>query len=668
MKNILITVSFILVCLIAYSQVPQTINFQAQARGSDGKLLESEPIKTRFSILESSSSGSPVYIETHDATTDNSGLYNLSIGSGTTVQGDFTTINWSIQPKFLKVEVDAGDGSGFRLISTFQLASVPFAFYAAKADTSMHDSDKQSLSVTGNQLTITNGNSVSLPNASQWTDVSTDPNLLGIKYSDEKTGTYEFSNGNPTPGGVSVGLTVKNSKNTLNSWSFLDLVSNSNSPSANRSYITLKNPFSNYSIETRDSTMTFIRWIDTSGTPIFQFRPDFGYKFEAGNSYFSQRLGVGTNNFPTDIAAPLQIRGIDSQNVNISDLIQFNDESDNRRWHLSLENNTDLNFAQTGIAQDRLYLKSNGNVGIGTRQPDSKLSVTGLIESTLGGFKFPDGTIQSTASSQLNSAMDGSSVSLNKSLSIYADPGTTYTRVSWRRLQNNATDSLLYHFIPGQWYYFAVSKKSTGEAIIYINGKEMFKGNHANEAFNHTTFNIAASFFTSYGNFFNGTIDGIRVSNISKSTAQINQYWVSGTDFAVEANTFALWRFDEGVGSAINSSIGSYPGNLVGTPQWVTGKFGNALSFDGVNDYGFVNLNLPTSNVTYETWVRFNATSNSFSTILQPYGMFNLGLDLAQSSAKNNEGLVLQSPNGNCWKITIDNSGNLVKAPISCPN
>lgn len=39
-----------------------------------------------------------------------------------------------------------------------------------------------------------------------------------------------------------------------------------------------------------------------------------------------------------------------------------------------------------------------GNVGIGTLTPFSPLSVNGIIESTTGGFKFPDGSIQLTAS------------------------------------------------------------------------------------------------------------------------------------------------------------------------------------------------------------------------------------------------------------------------------
>ena len=45
----------------------------------------------------------------------------------------------------------------------------------------------------------------------------------------------------------------------------------------------------------------------------------------------------------------------------------------------------------------RFVVKENGNVGIGTSNPSSKFTVAGTIESGSGGFKFPDGTTQSTA-------------------------------------------------------------------------------------------------------------------------------------------------------------------------------------------------------------------------------------------------------------------------------
>ncbi len=38
-----------------------------------------------------------------------------------------------------------------------------------------------------------------------------------------------------------------------------------------------------------------------------------------------------------------------------------------------------------------------GNVGIGTTTPDNRLTVAGTIQTTTGGFKFPDNTIQTTA-------------------------------------------------------------------------------------------------------------------------------------------------------------------------------------------------------------------------------------------------------------------------------
>jgi len=49
-------------------------------------------------------------------------------------------------------------------------------------------------------------------------------------------------------------------------------------------------------------------------------------------------------------------------------------------------------IGDSGISEDKY-----GKVGIGTTAPTSKLTVAGAIETTIGGVKFPDGTVQTTA-------------------------------------------------------------------------------------------------------------------------------------------------------------------------------------------------------------------------------------------------------------------------------
>jgi hypothetical protein len=49
------------------------------------------------------------------------------------------------------------------------------------------------------------------------------------------------------------------------------------------------------------------------------------------------------------------------------------------------------------VGNNILHINESGNVGIWTTSPQSALEVAGLIHSTYGGFKFPDGTVQTSA-------------------------------------------------------------------------------------------------------------------------------------------------------------------------------------------------------------------------------------------------------------------------------
>lgn len=52
---------------------------------------------------------------------------------------------------------------------------------------------------------------------------------------------------------------------------------------------------------------------------------------------------------------------------------------------------------RSSINNVRMVVESDGNVGIGTTDPNSLLEVAGTIHTTSGGIRFPDGTVQTTA-------------------------------------------------------------------------------------------------------------------------------------------------------------------------------------------------------------------------------------------------------------------------------
>lgn len=114
---------------------PQKMSYQAVVRNNSNNLVVSSAIGLRISILQSSTTGSVVYSETHSATTNANGLITIEIGGGTVLSGAFTTINWGAGPYFLKTEIDPNGACNYTIIGTSQLLSVPYAMYAKTAET-----------------------------------------------------------------------------------------------------------------------------------------------------------------------------------------------------------------------------------------------------------------------------------------------------------------------------------------------------------------------------------------------------------------------------------------------------------------------------------------------------------------------------------------------------
>ena len=133
MKKLLTLIALLAINFTLYSQAPQRLSYQAVIRNSAGGLVSGHSVGMKISILQSSPSGTAVYVETHTTTTNANGLATIEIGGGSVVSGTFSTINWASGTYYLKTETDPSGGTSYSILSTSQLLSVPYALYSQKA-------------------------------------------------------------------------------------------------------------------------------------------------------------------------------------------------------------------------------------------------------------------------------------------------------------------------------------------------------------------------------------------------------------------------------------------------------------------------------------------------------------------------------------------------------
>ena len=134
MKLLSIILAVVLASISLCAQSPTTMSHEFTVNNSTGTPVASRTIAVRASILQGSSSGAAVYVETHAPTTDANALARINVGDGTVVSGTYGTIDWSAGPYYIKTEVDIAGGSNFGLSNTTQMLSVPFSLRSKTAE------------------------------------------------------------------------------------------------------------------------------------------------------------------------------------------------------------------------------------------------------------------------------------------------------------------------------------------------------------------------------------------------------------------------------------------------------------------------------------------------------------------------------------------------------
>jgi hypothetical protein len=129
-KNLLLVLLMIMPFAALYAQSPESFTYQCVVRDANGDIVPDQQVSFRLSIVAGSVSGTVVYSETHDVTTNMFALANLVVGTGTVISGDISAIDWGSGLHFFRVEVDITGSASYVDMGTVQLLSVPYALYA----------------------------------------------------------------------------------------------------------------------------------------------------------------------------------------------------------------------------------------------------------------------------------------------------------------------------------------------------------------------------------------------------------------------------------------------------------------------------------------------------------------------------------------------------------
>ena len=149
---------------------------------------------------------------------------------------------------------------------------------------------------------------------------------------------------------------------------------------------------------------------------------------------------------------------------------------------------------------------------------------------------------------------------------------------------------------------------------LYINGSEVHRQALTGSMVT-TTGALRIGGNSLWGEYFEGTLDEVRVYARALSAAEIN----SDMGAAVTSGLVAAYGFEEGTGTATADASGKgNTGTLTGATWAAAGRFGRALRFDGIDD----RVNVADSNAldlanrfTLEAWVN-PATLTGWRTVL----------------------------------------------------
>lgn len=123
------------------TKTPQLINFQAVAIDDQGNPLVNSFVLTRITVRQGGSNGTAYYCALHSVPTDGYGTFSFKMNQNATgvncngaTNPNFDQIPWELGIFWLSVEYSYNSGQTYKTIDPIELASVPYALFAAELE------------------------------------------------------------------------------------------------------------------------------------------------------------------------------------------------------------------------------------------------------------------------------------------------------------------------------------------------------------------------------------------------------------------------------------------------------------------------------------------------------------------------------------------------------
>ncbi len=265
------------------------------------------------------------------------------------------------------------------------------------------------------------------------------------------------------------------------------------------------------------------------------------------------------------------------------------------------------------------------------------------------GTVYNGANTTSTAKFGMAGTFDGS----NDYVSVSNTISGVKTIEFWLR-DANATDGIL-ELINNSTYISIASNVITatgftGTPTIYVDGQAATAlpttGWHHIAVVTNTAVSAASVNIGEANNdYFQGQIDDVKFYNAARSGEQIRR------DYDTGPAPVAYWRLDENASTTAFDTSGNGNNGVLGNwtagykPTWVAGKYGNALKFDGVDDY--VDGGTPTA-------LQFtNTQANTIEAWIYPtQALSNMVVSYALSSSTRG------------WYVVYDGAGAVISGGI----